>query len=216
MVCLPTKIVKRILNLEFVEMSEVTIDDLGPPAPGRPHPPRLPVTDISRWVQQFSLMAAILASRFPAKAYQAQIVRTARNYDSDHWIAYDGQFRREALARKDLNWSVPNHRLYNEAFTGWARAIARCTYCLQDDHKTELCPRNPDRPLLGWLQDTAPISDRMLSQPPHSSSAGSTKPAPRKYANGLTEGNAQIQAGADSDTCALNAREITLTPNALK
>jgi len=44
---------KKILNLEFVEMSEVTVDatsDQVPPGrlqlPGRP-----PVTDISKWVE---------------------------------------------------------------------------------------------------------------------------------------------------------------------
>ena len=52
------------------------------------------------------------------------------------------------LARKDLNWSVPNVCLYNEAFTGRARAIPRCSYCLQDDHAAFACPSNPSRPLL--------------------------------------------------------------------
>lgn len=162
MASLPTKTVKRILNLEFLEMSEVTGDDLSVGTSGRPPPPRLPITDISQWVQRYSTMAAIIASRFPHKAaelfaYQAQIVRAARNYEGDRWVAYDRQFRREALTRKDLDWSVMNHRLYNEAFTGWARSIARCTICLQDDHKADQCPRNPNHSLLGWLQEAAMI-----------------------------------------------------------
>ena len=36
---LSMKVVKRILDLEFVEMSEVTIDDVLPAVPGRPPPP---------------------------------------------------------------------------------------------------------------------------------------------------------------------------------
>lgn len=84
-------------------------------------------------------MAAALASRFPLKAaelfaYQATIVRVERNYEAGRWVAYDRQFRREALARRDLNWSVTDTRLYNEAFTGRARAIPRRSFCLQDDH----------------------------------------------------------------------------------
>eukprot|EP00731_Ephydatia_muelleri_P008707 Em0004g1045a len=62
------------------------------------------------------------------------------NYDGIHplggtqlrgrtWVAYDRQYRREALARKDLNWSATNSRLYNEAFTGCAKAIPRCCHC---------------------------------------------------------------------------------------
>ena len=97
-------------------------------------------------------MAAILAWRFPDKApelwaYQSTIIQAERNYEGKQWVAYDRQYRREALARKDLNWSTPNPRLYNEAFTGRAKAISRCSFCLQDDHASQSCPHNPSRPL---------------------------------------------------------------------
>ena len=122
---LPPKLVKRILNLEFIEISEVTMDDPPSLGTGRPAPPRLPVTDISQLVERYSAMAAIIATRFPHKApelfaYQALIVRAEHNYETNRWVSYDRQFRREALARKDLNWSVPDAGLYNEAFTGRA------------------------------------------------------------------------------------------------
>lgn len=140
-------------------MSEVTIDDVIPQVPGRPPPPaRLPIMDISQWVERYSLMAAVLCSKFPDKApelfaYQASIVRADRNYEGKRWVAYDRQYRRQALAKRDLNWSVTDPRLYNEAFTGRARPIARCTYCLQDDHMAQQCPRNPHRPIFGWFPD---------------------------------------------------------------
>ena len=162
---LPLKVVKRILDLEFVEMSEVLVDDDTPNnVPGRlPTPPRPPIDDISRWVERFSLMAAVLSTRFPEKApeffaYQATIVRADRNYEGKRWVQYDRQFRREALSRKDLNWSVTNSRLYNESFTGRARAIPRCSYCAQDDHGEASCPRNPNRPLVGLLTNLAALS----------------------------------------------------------
>ena len=42
---LSPKVVKRILELEFVEMSEMTVDDDTPQTPGRPPAPaRLPIT----------------------------------------------------------------------------------------------------------------------------------------------------------------------------
>ena len=45
---LSPKVVKCILELEFVEMSEVMVDDDIPQAPGRPpDPARLPITDFS-------------------------------------------------------------------------------------------------------------------------------------------------------------------------
>ena len=157
---LPTRVVKKLLELEFVEMADISIDDeppphtVGlPPIPGRP-----PIQDISIWMERFSIMAAVLSSRFPNKApelfaYQASILRAERNYDDKRWVAYDRRYRREALAQKDLNWSIPNPRLYNEAFTGRARSIPRCSYCLQEDHVAQYCPRNPNRPWLGWLPD---------------------------------------------------------------
>ena len=153
---LPPKVVKKILDLEFVEISEISIiDDVLAQTPGRPPAPaRPPITDISQWVERFSLMAAVLCTRFPDKApelwaYQATIVRAERNYDGKRWVTYDRQFRREALARKDLNWSVTDPRLYNEAFTGRARSISRCTFCLQDNHTAAYCPHNPNRPVFG-------------------------------------------------------------------
>ena len=143
-------------------MSEVTTDIDPPHVPGRPPPPaRLPITEISQWVERFSVMAATLATRFPEKApelfaYQASIVRAERNYEPGRWVSYDRQFRREALARNDLNWSVTDPRLYSEAFTGRAKTIPRCQFCLQDDHSGQYCPRNPDRPWLNWLSDVPP------------------------------------------------------------
>ena len=115
---LPTKLVKKILDLEFVEMSDITLDDLPTPGPGQPPlPARPPIQDITTWVEKFSLMAAILATRFPEKApelfaYQASIVRAERNFEGRRWVTYDRCYRREALATKDLNWSAPNLRLY--------------------------------------------------------------------------------------------------------
>ena len=153
---LPTKIVKKILDLDFVEMSEITTDELPSHTPGNPPiPAKLPIQDISVWLERYSTMAAILASRFPLKApelfaYQASIIRAERNYDNAYWVAYDRRYRREALAQKDLNWSVPNSRLYNETFTGRARAIPRCSHCLQEDHTAAHCPRNPNHAWFGW------------------------------------------------------------------
>ena len=56
------------------------------------------------------------------------------------------------LSRKDLNWSIPKIRLYNEAFTGRAKSIPRCPHCLADDHIGVHCPHNPNPPLFGWVQ----------------------------------------------------------------
>ena len=138
-----------------------SLDDPPPTGPGQPPlPPKQSIQDISRWVEKFSLMAAVITSMFPEKApelfsYQGSIVQAERNFDNHRWVSYDRCYRWEALANKDLNWSVPNLRLYNEAFTGHARSILRCSHCLQEDHTSWECPRNPTRQWYPWPpQDT--------------------------------------------------------------
>ena len=154
---LPAKVSKKILDLEFVEMNEISSDDPPSAIPGHPPPPpRKPIQDISRWVEKFSIMAAVLTTRYPEKApellaYQASIVRAERNFDDNRWVSYDRCYRREALANKSLDWSLPNSRLYNEAFTGHAHTLPRCSHCLQEDHIASACPRNPMRAWFPWI-----------------------------------------------------------------
>ena len=163
--------VKRILELDYVDISELAVDeDLGQ-YPGRPHTlALLPVADTSTWVERYSLTAAVLAGRFATKApellaYLATIVRVERNYEDGQWVAYDRQFRREALTRKDLNWSVTHPRLYNEAFTGRARPITRCSLCFQDGHPTHSCPRKPHHLGWGWPLECAAHSQPHFPSP---------------------------------------------------
>ena len=58
------------------------------------------------------------------------------------------------LARKDLNLSVPNARLYNEEFTGRAKCIPRCPHCLGDDHTASTCSLNPSPVVLNWVPNS--------------------------------------------------------------
>ncbi len=141
------RVAKKIMELEFVEMAEIVAEDDAQVSRSTASS-RRPITNISQWVERYSVMAAILSLRYPGKApeflaYQALVVRSERNYEGHQWVLYDRQFRREALARRDLNWSVINTCLYNEAFTGRAKAIPRCPHCLSDDHTGSICIRNP-------------------------------------------------------------------------
>lgn len=103
-------------------------------------------------------MAAVLVTLFPEKgpevwAYQTTILKAAHTYEGSNWVSYDRQYRRDMLACKDLNWSIPNTRLYNEAFTGLARMLPRCPHCLSEDHTGPACPYNPNPLVIGWFQD---------------------------------------------------------------
>lgn len=71
-----------------------------------------------------------------------------RNFEGSAWVVYDRCYRRRAAVMKNLVWSTPDSALYNEAFTGRARAIPRCEYCLSENHTVADCPDCP-RDLLG-------------------------------------------------------------------
>ncbi len=93
----PLKVAKRVLNLEFVEMAEITSEELHDGGAGKAGAvARPPVTGISLWLKRFSVYAAIQAKRIPDKApellmYQATIVRAERNYEGSSMIVNIGE-----------------------------------------------------------------------------------------------------------------------------
>ena len=128
---------------------------------------KAPVHDIG---ECFSRMAAVLVSRYPNKApklfaYQATIVRASRNFEGNSWVAYDRQYRREALANRDLNWSQMNIRLSNEAFKDRAKSIPCCRHCLSDTHTTTIVHWSP---ALAALSPLSPPSARPSPAAPNS------------------------------------------------
>lgn len=193
---LPHKIAKRILDLEFVEMSELTSDnwlddplssDQAGPA-RRPSPRRRPVTDILLWLECYAKMAAVLTTRFPEKApefwaYQATIIQAARDFKESAWVAYDRCYRREALARKSLDWSVIEPNMYQRAFTGQARVVPRCEFCLSTHHTSPMCAFNPDTLVQGFfVSPSIPTAGSLpaqgLGQPTHWTTQPLPKPPP--------------------------------------
>ena len=132
-------------------------DENSVPEPGQPcrRTHRPPVMEIMLWLECFGRLAAVLSTRHPDKAaefwaYQTSIIRVARNFEGTAWVAYDRQYRREALARRDLNWSACNAHLYNEAFMGRAKAIPRCQHCLNETHGSSTCPLSNAEPITLW------------------------------------------------------------------
>ena len=112
---------------------------------------RVPIMDILMWTECFSLMVAILVERNPSKAaqlwaYLRRIVHAARNYQGSVWVAYDRLYCRQALVHHSPDWAQEDSVLYNEAFVGHARPIARCRHYLSEFHTAEACPELPQTP----------------------------------------------------------------------
>ena len=64
---IPPKLVKRVHDLEFRDMNELLWShDLTVVLPGLPHSlRRTPASDTLVWVQLFSTMVAVLATKYP-------------------------------------------------------------------------------------------------------------------------------------------------------
>ena len=70
-------------------------------------------------------------------------MRAAGNFEGTAWVTFDMCYRRRAARRKDLAWSRVDPELYQDAFTGRARAVPRCSYCLSPHHASPICPFAP-------------------------------------------------------------------------
>ena len=148
---LPPKLEKRILNLEFVDISELipesweVEEEAASLSCQHPRAPRRgPVTDILLWIECYSTLVSVLASRFPTKvpqlmSYQKTIVKAHRTYAGQGWVTYDIAYRRRAANTKSLEWGVIDFNLYNETFAGRAKAIPRCKFCLSELHSSDDC-----------------------------------------------------------------------------
>lgn len=165
---LPPKLMKRILNREYVDMFEILPEswrieaDTASQAGQGKRPRRGPITNIDVWCECYSVLAAVLSAAYPVKAphffaYMRTIVRASRNFEGTAWVSYDVSFRRAAANKRSLDWGLPDPGRFNDAFVGRSKVIPRCTYCLSDTHTADDCPDAPS-------QRQPPLSHR--STPP--------------------------------------------------
>ena len=83
-----TNVVKKILDLEFVDMAEISAD-VDFQVAGRPGgSARPPIATISKRLERYSVMAAVQTTRFPEKApelfaHQGSIIRAERIYEGE-------------------------------------------------------------------------------------------------------------------------------------
>ena len=144
------QVVKKILALEFVEMSELRAD-VWPEDPTPAEAPstcRRPSSRLRRgwsaspgW-RQCWCPGSLRRVRSCGRTSQPSSTRptaTRGRRGSRMTVSSGGKFGSEGP-----NWSVPNSRLYNEAFTGHAKIMQRCQYCLSEDHGSTGCPQHPN------------------------------------------------------------------------
>ena len=88
------------------------------------------IKNIFQWMEAFSTYASILAQHDPARGpqlfgYQANILRSAREFSGTRWLEYDKAFRKLTAANYagciNTDWSQLDLQLYNRIFVGHAR-----------------------------------------------------------------------------------------------
>ena len=148
----PTKLIQRIWELEYVDMWELLPETwLQEAAQFRAccHSRRPKRGLITLWTECFTTLAAALSAHYPDKAphfmaYLRTIVRASRNFEGPAWASYDAAYRRQVANNRSLNWAIPDPALYNEAFTWRARVISHCQFCLSDSLSSHDCTFGPE------------------------------------------------------------------------
>lgn len=166
---LPAKLVKKITNLEFVDMAElkpeswILEEEEKQPAKccHTPSRRRTPVRDILTWVQCFASYVSVLAQSYPGKisqlmAYMCTIIRIEKDFEDNAWQNYDVAFRRQAACTKSLEWGMIDPTLYSMALTGHSKRKERCGYCFSADHRTAGCPIQMQQHPWQWMLSQHP------------------------------------------------------------
>ena len=146
----PRKLVTRIQAGEFVDMAELLPDCMGITSTpsflsdkDEKQPfktKRRQVTNITEWVQCYSIYVAVLTSKYTDKiqdlmGYQALIIEACMEYGSKAWLGYDRRFRQTAAASSSTQWAKIDPTLWNMAFTEQAKAH-HCKYCFSLTHQS--------------------------------------------------------------------------------
>lgn len=144
---IPTKLVTKIQEGNFVDMHELLPERLGATEDNEQSRPAKSkgrmVTEILEWVRCFGLYVAIISCSAPNRVpdllgYQALILDAQKEYPGDHWIGYDRRFRQRAAATRSTNWSAVEPTLWNMAFAGRA-STPRCKFCFSVSHLSSNC-----------------------------------------------------------------------------
>jgi len=127
----PYKVVSQIILGKYVNFEDLLPENISfnEPEPqlmfeGRlvfsptPKKNKRQINDIVTWLEAFTIFSLILGSYFPNRwvdliKYKLLILRTYRQFSGSAWLNYDKEFREQAAAERQINWSTMSVQLYN-------------------------------------------------------------------------------------------------------
>ena len=125
---IPTKLLNRIQDGLFIEMSDLLPDTLTSAEynAGEDHgdsrkPKHHRELSIMEWVQSFGVYMAVMSRTKPHRiadllGYQQRIIQASYNRQPGCWAVYDRQFRLKASATSSTDWSTIDLNLWHDAF----------------------------------------------------------------------------------------------------
>ena len=103
-----------------------------------------------QWANCFIIYMAVMASKKHDNVahmcvYFSTILKASKEFTADWWRLYDFQYRQQAAATHNTDWSVVDTALFSRCFTGHAKRVQNCTNCGSMKHDTQECPRRKSR-----------------------------------------------------------------------
>ena len=174
---IPAKLVNRIQEGLFVEMSDLLPDTLTSAeynagedhADSRKSKHRRDLS-IMEWVQSFAVYLAVVSRTKPHRiadllGYQQRIIQASYNRQPGCWADYDRQFRSKASATSSTNWSTIDLNIWNDAFPDHnmtygssTQSVPRSQYSTRryTSNQTRRAPLSQQRICLDWNDDPNP------------------------------------------------------------
>ena len=155
---IPAKLVKRIQDGSFIEMSELLPEllcnaSLPEEASNASRPRTYSVGSIIEWVRCFSCYIAVISRSQPERVvdllgYQNLVITSHLDFPDFKWEEYDREFRLQAAASPTPQWSVMDS-------TQWNMARRSSTH-LTNSYPSQ-CPPPPHTPIsLAWNEHPSP------------------------------------------------------------
>jgi len=139
----PSGLVKKIQQGEFIDLAELTIDRLSKPTQGRIRP----VVSIVEWTQCFTNYVSIRGRAQPEKvsdlpSYEHLILEAHLEYVGDGWSVYDRQFRQIAASCPSTIWTRRDDDLWNMIFKS-NQCRPHCKHCFGSTYSSDQCSAAP-------------------------------------------------------------------------
>ena len=116
----PSNLVEKIEAGKFIEIGDLVPSHLGFEETAGSKPKQRSITNISKWLQAFTIYVSVISKKHvpDLMGYQILMLEASNEYQNNRWLAYDRRFRQLAASQPSCKWSTTDSTLRSLAFTG--------------------------------------------------------------------------------------------------